>query len=76
MAWRVKKAMLTLSINLAYLAYIRYSLSECGQKTLTLLSKLLLTHQNRLSFDLAGVGFDYLPFLPVDADFKLGKNGS
>lgn len=29
-AGRVKKAMLTLSINLAYLAYIRYSLDECG----------------------------------------------
>jgi hypothetical protein len=53
-AWRVKKGKATLPINMPYLAYIRYSLSECDQETLILLNKSVMTHHNRLCFDQIG----------------------
>jgi hypothetical protein len=50
----LRKAKLTLPINMPYLAYIRYSLSECDQETPILLNKPIMIHHNRLCFDQIG----------------------
>jgi hypothetical protein len=50
----LRKPKLTLPINMPYLAYIRYSLSECDQEILILLHKPVMTHHNRLCFDQIG----------------------
>jgi hypothetical protein len=39
----LRKPKLTLPINMPYLAYIRYSLSECDQEVLVFLNKSVMT---------------------------------